>query len=344
MLSILQDCYVECLTVLVYLNSAAAHQEFVSYSARLKTFHSNQWNHEGNGFSVEQFADAGFYFVKMTADHVTCYFCNLGLKDWSHMKDPILEHARFSPLCFHVKSMCGLNFVKEVAASHLEQVNFPAVYEQANHGGLLSLLVHLWQSYLAKAVISVGFNHGEVFLFFCRIWIRERRIVDNVTIVVKDLQAQWGPNIEDMDTRPDLSLLAESYYRYLVNFPDYKEFSLSSLSAQPSVQLLMPSFEETTRTVGQNPFSERSQAGHSSSNVEAAQQVQSHAELHTKVRKEHKVGKSVSKTCWLCGKREFEITCLPCGHLSLCQPCSVTARQCPACYENIVGHVRTYLT
>lgn len=40
-------------------------------------------------------------------DLVRCYYCGMGLKDWSESDDPMSEHIRHSPDCNHLRRLIG---------------------------------------------------------------------------------------------------------------------------------------------------------------------------------------------------------------------------------------------
>ncbi|KAF7682626.1 Inhibitor of apoptosis protein [Astathelohania contejeani] len=48
------------------------------------------------------------------SDHVRCYYCGNGLRNWESTDDVWVAHARWYPTCTFVISKKGLNFINEV--------------------------------------------------------------------------------------------------------------------------------------------------------------------------------------------------------------------------------------
>lgn len=40
-----------------------------------------------------------------------CYFCGIGLRHWTQMDDPWIEHARWRPSCYYVLAHQGQHFI-----------------------------------------------------------------------------------------------------------------------------------------------------------------------------------------------------------------------------------------
>lgn len=55
-------------------------------------------------YNVQQFVDAGFYYVG-TKEDILCYSCYLGLTKIKEHRDPWEVHYRFSPKCKHLKTL-----------------------------------------------------------------------------------------------------------------------------------------------------------------------------------------------------------------------------------------------
>lgn len=56
-------------------------------------------------------------FSTGTNDHVNCFHCGSGLRNWEPDDDPWLEHARWFPQCRFVMLMKGEQYIKAVAES-----------------------------------------------------------------------------------------------------------------------------------------------------------------------------------------------------------------------------------
>lgn len=63
-------------------------------------------------------ADAGFYYIGIS-DHVKCFTCSLGLRDWEDADCPWKEHAKYSPSCSFIRLAKGDEFI-QMAARELQ--------------------------------------------------------------------------------------------------------------------------------------------------------------------------------------------------------------------------------
>lgn len=83
---------------------------FSTLDARIRTF--TNWP-LADVQPVEQMASAGFYY-KDTEDHVRCFHCNGGLRQWQRDDDPWFEHAKWFPKCTFVELVKGAQFIVDV--------------------------------------------------------------------------------------------------------------------------------------------------------------------------------------------------------------------------------------
>lgn len=67
-------------------------------SARLRTFHNNEWPHNRNFVSIDAMAMSGLYFTGVR-DNVKCAFCPVGIHKWEQNDDPITDHLKFNRNC-----------------------------------------------------------------------------------------------------------------------------------------------------------------------------------------------------------------------------------------------------
>ena len=52
-----------------------------------------------------------------TSDHVSCFSCGSGLRNWEPEDDPWMEHARWFPQCRFLILMKGEEYIKEASES-----------------------------------------------------------------------------------------------------------------------------------------------------------------------------------------------------------------------------------
>ena len=63
--------------------------------------------------TLKKLVEAGFYFANVS-DHVKCFHCGGGLRNWGENDDPWEEHARGYPHCRFVLLMKGQKFIDKV--------------------------------------------------------------------------------------------------------------------------------------------------------------------------------------------------------------------------------------
>jgi hypothetical protein len=71
-------------------------KQLVTYEKRLETFIN--WPTTESGQSAAAMAEAGFYHIGIS-DHVKCFYCDGGLRNWESSDDPWAEHSRWFPQC-----------------------------------------------------------------------------------------------------------------------------------------------------------------------------------------------------------------------------------------------------
>ncbi|XP_052808882.1 putative inhibitor of apoptosis [Mya arenaria] len=87
--------------------------EYASYEARLATF--DGWPEEASQ-RPHQLAGAGLYFAGV-GDHVRCFACDGGLRQWDAGDDPWVEHCRWFPACPFARTTKGDQFIALIQAS-----------------------------------------------------------------------------------------------------------------------------------------------------------------------------------------------------------------------------------
>ena len=61
----------------------------------------------------EELAEAGFFYFRLS-DHVMCFHCGLGLRNWQCDSVPWEEHARHNPYCDYVLATKGQDFIDKI--------------------------------------------------------------------------------------------------------------------------------------------------------------------------------------------------------------------------------------
>ena len=63
-----------------------------------------------------QLTDAGFFYLGR-GDHVQCFYCDIGLKNWEATDKPWVEHVKWSRNCAYVLHKMGAEFVELVLSN-----------------------------------------------------------------------------------------------------------------------------------------------------------------------------------------------------------------------------------
>ena len=95
------------------------HLHMVTLPSRFKSYAG--WS-ASTGQAPEVMAKAGFYYVG-AQDHVKCFYCGGGLRNWEARDDPWVEHARWFPKCTFVVLNKGEDFIKSVLRTSLQVLN-----------------------------------------------------------------------------------------------------------------------------------------------------------------------------------------------------------------------------
>ncbi|KAE8574424.1 hypothetical protein XENTR_v10003421 [Xenopus tropicalis] len=80
---------------------------------RLGSF--STWPRYANG-DPQQLAGAGFFYTGHR-DHVKCFHCDGGLRNWEQGDDPWTEHAKWFPMCDFLLQVKGEAFIRSVQES-----------------------------------------------------------------------------------------------------------------------------------------------------------------------------------------------------------------------------------
>ena len=112
-------------------HSGPRYPMYATVESRLKSF--AQWPAHLKQ-TPAMMAQAGFFYLG-ASDHVKCFHCDGGLRNWEPNDEPWLEHARWFRQCKFVLLVKGDGYIKEAAesmppsataADRLRSTTFPA--------------------------------------------------------------------------------------------------------------------------------------------------------------------------------------------------------------------------
>ena len=117
------------ISLAIQTKTGPARKNFVTLQARLKTY--TGWVHS-TGPTPEVMAEAGFYYIG-TKDHVKCFYCDGGLRNWEAGDDPWFEHARWFATCPYVLLNKGTDYIKHATQTKPPQLPAPAACSTLGH-------------------------------------------------------------------------------------------------------------------------------------------------------------------------------------------------------------------
>nr|BDT61650.1 MAG: baculoviral IAP repeat-containing protein [Marsupenaeus japonicus endogenous nimavirus] len=86
------------------------HKNYTLPESRKKTF--NTWPLEDKDLK-ERLIEAGFFYTGK-GDHVICFQCGVGIRNWESYDDPLTQHAMWSPSCCFIHIFAGQPFIDQV--------------------------------------------------------------------------------------------------------------------------------------------------------------------------------------------------------------------------------------
>ncbi|XP_063614085.1 LOW QUALITY PROTEIN: baculoviral IAP repeat-containing protein 7-like, partial [Penaeus indicus] len=135
-------------------HSGPTRSDFMTVDSRLETY--VEWP-EDIGLHIQDLAEAGFFYCGLS-DHVRCFHCGKGLRNWISSDIPWKEHARWYPTCRFVLLMKGQDYINKVQQEYPPYTRIAStIYsgiDKAASGSKLDLLMSLD---IAKGVLRLGF-------------------------------------------------------------------------------------------------------------------------------------------------------------------------------------------
>lgn len=102
------------------------HERYILETDRLDSF--KEWP-RAMPQRPENLAEAGFFYTGLS-DKTKCFYCNIGLKDWTTEDDPWDIHAISKSTCTYVKLMKGEHFINE-AKHRIQQRCLPLKFRDS---------------------------------------------------------------------------------------------------------------------------------------------------------------------------------------------------------------------
>ena len=121
-------------------------KDFLSYESRLESY--NRWP-ELVTQKPQELAEAGFFYCGLS-DHVRCFHCGNGLRNWEAGDRPWDEHAFWYPECTYVRLKKGQEFIDKQGKP------------SESHNNNVADLEPLMRLDIMRAVLGMGFPADKV--------------------------------------------------------------------------------------------------------------------------------------------------------------------------------------
>ncbi|XP_016284071.1 baculoviral IAP repeat-containing protein 7 [Monodelphis domestica] len=165
----------------------------------------------------QQLARAGFFYTGQH-DHVKCYYCDGGLRNWDRGDDPWREHAKWFPRCEFLLQSRGRAYVNSIQDSsslldswgHGEDPQEVAPTSTPGSPGSLAWLAWpAWrQSTVVKSVLQMGFEQSMVERLVLSKYRLATPASTSVSQLVSDLIQEEETNATE--TRASVPMASES--------------------------------------------------------------------------------------------------------------------------------------
>uniref|UniRef100_A0A0P4WDH8 RING-type domain-containing protein n=1 Tax=Scylla olivacea TaxID=85551 RepID=A0A0P4WDH8_SCYOL len=144
-------------------HSGPKRKDFLSQHDREKSF--SQWP-EMVKQKPKELAEAGFFYCGLS-DHVRCFHCGNGLRNWEKDDDPWEEHARWYPECNYVLVKKGQDFIDKVRREKPPYLRSQPVNKASSSAGVRTNITEqeldpLMELDIIQATLAMGFPSDKV--------------------------------------------------------------------------------------------------------------------------------------------------------------------------------------
>jgi len=336
-------------------HQAPRYATYATRDARLKSF--THWPSHLKQ-TPRMMAEAGFFYLGVN-DHVKCFHCDGGLRNWEPNDDPWMEHAQWFPRCGYLILVKGDQYIKDVAESmpspsaalRCSRSNPPPVPlvtcrrstpREVSEEELRNLL----DSTIAQTVLSMGVDLSRVkqaIQYKMRTTGCPFNTVDSLLEAAIEVQhysehrqAMEDPNYETVEwsvARPSASNLEN-----LSSESSSWESETTEAIPCPAVNLDVPPPQPEELKEPEEPKSPVERTGSSLSSSQSSDPNRTQA-LEEEIRRLKE-----ARLCKVCLDEDVSVAYIPCGHIVTCVLCAAALDQCPLCRKNIKGTVRVFFS
>ncbi|KAE8574423.1 hypothetical protein XENTR_v10003421 [Xenopus tropicalis] len=155
---------------------------------RLGSF--STWPRYANG-DPQQLAGAGFFYTGHR-DHVKCFHCDGGLRNWEQGDDPWTEHAKWFPMCDFLLQVKGEAFIRSVQESFFSSPETSPESVGSYEGSPVSSagsppVCPFLSTSVAQGALQMGFKRNRVSSLMINRFILTGSCYGSVSELVTDL-------------------------------------------------------------------------------------------------------------------------------------------------------------
>lgn len=256
----------------------------------------------------ETLAESGFYYTG-NDDHVRCFYCGIGLRNWDSEDNAFVEHARWSPECQYLKDKKGIDFINFVQDA-IKRIQM----DEALHNN----------------VVTDTFNNDDLEAD------GNNRALDLLPNGDAPTRAEKN---NPLLTDAAQSLMLMGYLPCAVKIAVDRVLKLNGWQGLSS-RALMEELDSMERT-GEIERDKLLTPLHRklSSGLPDRDKIIHNSENFKRLEEESKDMKA-QMMCKICCEMAVSIVFLPCGHLTSCAQCAPALKTCPVCRTEIKGSVK----
>nr|XP_053656421.1 baculoviral IAP repeat-containing protein 7-like isoform X2 [Cherax quadricarinatus] len=311
--------------------------DYLMYEERLKSY--AQWSQDIKQ-DPKKLAEAGFFYCGLS-DHVRCFHCGNGLRNWMPNTLPWNEHARWFPECTFLLLIKGQDFIDKIQDEVKVMVD-ESVASLDSCSSIIKIsksdLNDLMELDIMQAVISMGFPQDKVKDALERRIEQTKQpffeIKDCIEKTLQCMEKELYKNKNSVQNR-DISII------------ENKNLHQNNVEDTENKNLHQNNVEDTSIIENKNLCLSNGEISviedknlHQSSNVE-------NKNLHKNIENPCEKFKSEDKienVCKICMDLKREIVFLPCFHMISCSLCSTVLELCPICRKPIKAIIKPIIS
>ncbi|XP_037078834.1 baculoviral IAP repeat-containing protein 2-like [Pollicipes pollicipes] len=320
-----------------------------------------------------QLAEAGFFYAGVS-DHVKCFHCDGGLRNWVPGDNPWTEHARWFSRCGFVRLVKGDDFIQDVLREHPQE----AVPQAAPADTAVKRcpfsdeeVEKMMENAICKTAVELGVAREAV-----KRVLKQR--LESTGVPFTDLSSVLAMAVDQTQgtyapapppppppttTTSCPGAAGPSHGRAASTLsaassggdsgmgdvrPEDEDMEATNEgpadAATPMSGALTSQVSEASSESSQSTVTNNGGSGGETPRLLSPASVSTPSATTPSSLEEEFIRLKEQKQCKVCMDEDVGVVFLPCGHLITCVNCAPALRDCPLCRQPIRGTVRTYLS